>query len=97
MKNIEPTNSKTNAQTCCDTLVGDTVRHFRHSADTLVGQSCTTLTHSDVIWPHKLTVLRPQLPEAASRTTFVLQSYQFYSSQKLLAALHLFILPSGQF
>ena len=58
--------------------------------DTLVGHSPTTLTYSDVFWPRKLTVLRPQLPEAGSRTTFVLESCQFYSSQKLLAALHLY-------
>ena len=47
-----------------------------------MGHSRTTLACSDVTWPHKLTVLRPQLPEAASRT--------FYRCQKLLAALHLY-------
>ena len=58
-----------------------------------------TLTYSDVIWPHKLAVLRPQLklpalrregPEAASRTTFVLPSGLSggHSSQELLPTLH---------
>ena len=59
------------------------MRCFRHSVgrscrtllwDTFAGHSRTTLTYADVIWPHKLTVLRPQLPETASRTTFVLQA-----------------------
>ena len=58
-------------------------------------QSCGTLlwvTHvlrCNVIWPHKLTVLKPQLPETASRTTFALQSLQSCHFQRsLLAALH---------
>ena len=86
----------------CGTLSRDT---FFTLWDTLAGHSCGTLLwtlvqHScgtDVVWPHKLTVLRPQLPETASRTTFVLQSCQFYSSQKLLAALHLYYQVASRF
>ena len=77
----------------CDTLVTlwDTLAGDSCSATLLlVGHPRTALTYSDVIWQHKLTVLKPQLPEAASRTTCALQSCEFYSSQKLLAALHLY-------
>ena len=55
-----------------------------------MGHSCTTHTYSAVIWPHKLTVLKSQLPEAAAKLpvlqlpevarsiTFVLLSGQFW-------------------
>ena len=59
---------------CGDTRVVSCATLLR---DTLLGHSRTTLTYSDVIWPYKLTILRPQLPKAAPCTTFVLPNGQF--------------------
>ena len=85
-----------------DTLVGHSCQTLLW--DTLEGHSCGTLalTHSDALWPHKLTVLRPQLPETASRTAFILQ-ISALGPRFLLPILRpqlseaTFALPSGQF
>ena len=76
---------------CCRTLLWDTLVDSCATLlqDFLVG-TLTTLTYSDVIRLHKLTALRPQLPEAASCTTFALQIAE-------AACRATFVLPSGQF
>ena len=78
----------------CRTLLRDTLaRHFRHSAGhscrtlfwTLVQHSCGALLRDTHV---RICIFAAQV--IASRITFALQSCQFFSSRKLLAALHLY-------
>ena len=77
----------------CKTLLWTLVQL---SCGTLLKHSSTTLTSSAVIWPHKLTVLRPQLPEVASRTTFGTTKIQTLQLPEA-ACPTTCVLPSGQF
>ena len=58
--------------------------------DTLVGHSRTTLTYSDVIWPHKLTVLTSSEATALRSYICTTKWTVLYTCQKLLPALNLY-------